>query len=71
MNNTWPKHTGLIQKFDAGLRKRMSVTRALDKTSSLGALIAAMSCAGCFPALASLGTAIGLEFLHPYGRHPY
>src|SRR3546814_14640674 len=44
----------------------MSATRILDKTSSLGSLVAAMSCAGCFPALGSLGAALGLGFLGPY-----
>ena len=44
----------------------MSVTRVLDKTSSLGALVSAMSCAGCFPALGSLGAAIGLGLLGQY-----
>lgn len=44
----------------------MSVTRVLDKTSSFGALVSAMSCAGCFPALGSLGAAIGLGFLGQY-----
>jgi mercuric ion transport protein len=44
----------------------MSVTRVLDKTSSFGSLVAAMSCAGCFPALGSLGAAIGLGFLGQY-----
>ncbi|MFC0682908.1 organomercurial transporter MerC [Lysobacter korlensis] len=44
----------------------MSTTRILDKTSSLGALIAAMSCTGCFPALGSLGAALGLSFLGQY-----
>ena len=44
----------------------MSTTRILDKTSSLGSLVAAMSCAGCFPALGSLGAALGLGFLGQY-----
>lgn len=44
----------------------MIVARALDKTSSLGTLVAAMSCAGCFPALGSLGAALGLGFLGQY-----
>ncbi|MFC0682541.1 MerC family mercury resistance protein [Lysobacter korlensis] len=44
----------------------MSTTGILDKTSSLGALIAAMSCAGCFPALGSLGAALGLSLLGQY-----
>jgi mercuric ion transport protein len=46
--------------------KSMSVTRVLDKTSSFGALVSAMSCAGCFPALGSLGAALGLGFLGQY-----
>ena len=44
----------------------MSISRVLDKTSSFGSLVAAMSCAGCFPALGSLGAAIGLGFLGQY-----
>ena len=39
------------------------VTRLGDKSGSLGAVIAAMGCSFCFPAIASLGTAIGLGFL--------
>lgn len=42
------------------------LARALDKTGSLGALVAAMSCAGCFPALGSFGAAIGMGFLGHY-----
>lgn len=38
----------------------MNISRALDKTGSLGALVSVMPCAGCFPALGSLGAAIGL-----------
>jgi mercuric ion transport protein len=37
--------------------------RLADKTGSLGALVSAMGCAMCFPAIASLGAAIGLGFL--------
>jgi mercuric ion transport protein len=44
----------------------MRFTRVLDKSSSLGSLLAAMSCAGCFPALGSLGAALGLGFLAQY-----
>ncbi len=44
----------------------MKITRILDKASSFGALTAAMSCAGCFPALGTLGTALGLGFLAQY-----
>ncbi len=34
-----------------------------DKVGALGALISAMGCAACFPAIASLGAAVGLGFL--------
>ncbi len=40
--------------------------RLADKVGSLGAVIAAMGCASCFPATASLGTALGLGFLSRY-----
>lgn len=39
------------------------VVRAGDKIGSLGAVVSAMGCAMCFPAIASLGAAIGLGFL--------
>jgi mercuric ion transport protein len=39
------------------------LTRIGDKAGSLGALGAAMGCAMCFPAIASLGAAIGMGFL--------
>ncbi len=39
------------------------LTRAGDKISSLGAVVSAMGCAMCFPAIASLGAAVGLGFL--------
>ena len=38
-------------------------TRITDKAGSLGAVVAAMGCAMCFPAIASLGAALGLGFL--------
>ncbi|MCC8361700.1 organomercurial transporter MerC [Lysobacter sp. A6] len=44
----------------------MQITKAIDKASSAGALLSALSCAGCFPALGSLGVALGLGFLAPY-----
>jgi len=37
--------------------------RVVDKAGSLGAVVAAMGCAMCFPAIASLGAALGLGFL--------
>jgi mercuric ion transport protein len=39
------------------------LTRIGDKAGALGALGAAMGCAMCFPAIASLGAAIGMGFL--------
>lgn len=39
------------------------LTRIGEKASSLGALVSAMGCAMCFPAIASLGAAVGLGFL--------
>jgi len=39
------------------------LTRIGDKVGSLGALLSAMGCAMCFPAIASLGGALGLSFL--------
>ena len=39
------------------------ITRLGDKSGSFGAVIAAMGCSFCFPAMASLGAAIGLGFL--------
>ena len=42
------------------------VTRAADKAGLLGSIASAMGCASCFPAIASLGTAIGLGFLSQY-----
>jgi mercuric ion transport protein len=39
------------------------ITRIGDKAGSLGSVVAAMGCAACFPAIASLGAALGLGFL--------
>ena len=38
-------------------------TRIGEKSGAFGGVVAAMGCAACFPALASLGAAIGLGFL--------
>ncbi|RUM94241.1 MAG: mercury transporter MerC [Thiothrix sp.] len=38
-------------------------TRMGEKSGAFGSVVAAMGCAACFPALASLGAAIGLGFL--------
>jgi len=34
-----------------------------DKAGALGTLVSAMGCAACFPAIASLGAAVGLGFI--------
>ena len=44
----------------------MLITRLSDKTGSLGAIASAMGCASCFPAIASIGSALGLGFLADY-----
>ncbi len=44
----------------------MRITSLFDKTGAIGALTAAMGCASCFPALGSLGAALGLGFLAHY-----
>ena len=38
------------------------ITRIADKAGALGSVVSAMGCAACFPAIASLGAAIGLGF---------
>lgn len=40
--------------------------RIADKAGVLGSIVGAMSCGACFPALASLGSALGLGFLSRY-----
>ncbi len=44
----------------------MRITSLFDKTGTIGVLTAAMGCASCFPALGSLGAALGLGFLAHY-----
>lgn len=39
---------------------------AADKTGVIGAIVAAIGCAACFPVLGSLGAAIGLGFLSQF-----
>src|SRR5438270_11328668 len=41
-------------------------TRVAGGTGTVGAIIAAMSCTACFPALASLASALGLGFLSQF-----
>ena len=42
------------------------MTRVADKAGALGGVVSAMGCAACFPAIASLGAAVGLGFLSEY-----
>lgn len=39
------------------------IIRLFDKTGAIGAVLAAMGCASCFPALGALGSSLGLTFL--------
>lgn len=39
------------------------LTRIADKTGVIGSIVSTIGCAMCFPALASIGAAIGLGFL--------
>lgn len=41
----------------------MRILSLFDKTGSLGAIVAAMGCAACFPAIGSLAATLGLGFL--------
>lgn len=42
------------------------VTRAADKAGVVGSIVSAASCPACFPALASLGAAVGLGVFAQY-----
>jgi mercuric ion transport protein len=44
----------------------MVLSRLSDKASSIGAVVAAMGCASCFPVIASLGASLGLGFLSQF-----
>lgn len=41
----------------------IQLNRWADKTGVIGVIVSSMGCAMCFPALASIGAAIGLSFL--------
>lgn len=45
------------------LNRMTFLSRIGDKTGSLGVLVSAIGCGMCFPAIASLGAALGLGFL--------
>jgi mercuric ion transport protein len=45
---------------------RYLIERTAEKAGVIGSIVSAMGCAACFPALASLGAAIGLGFLSRY-----
>jgi mercuric ion transport protein len=42
------------------------LSRLADKAGLIGSVVSAAACVNCFPALASLGMAIGLGILSPY-----
>lgn len=42
------------------------LSRIGDKTGAVGAIVSAMGCAMCFPAIASLGAALGMSFLQQW-----
>lgn len=42
------------------------ITRAADKAGVVGTVVSAAACPACFPALASLGTAVGLGIFAQY-----
>lgn len=44
----------------------MKIMQLFDKTGSFGAIVSAMGCASCFPALGAFGSSIGLGFLAQY-----
>lgn len=44
----------------------MRLSTLFDATGSLGAIVSAMSCASCFPAIAALGSSLGLGFLSEF-----
>jgi len=41
----------------------MRLTSLFDTSGTLGTIVAAMGCASCFPAIATLGSSLGLGFL--------
>lgn len=46
----------------------MTGSDIFEKLGSVGTIVSAMGCAACFPALASLGAAMGLGFLSAFER---
>ena len=46
----------------------MRFTNFFDASGSIGAVVSAMGCASCFPAIAALGSSVGLGFLGHFER---
>lgn len=42
------------------------ITRIADKAGTFGSILSAFGCAACFPAIASIGAALGMGFLQEY-----
>jgi mercuric ion transport protein len=55
-----------MQTKEQSIRMSSQGTRVAGGTGTIGAIIAAMSCTACFPALASLASALGLGFLSQF-----
>ena len=56
--------TEISARLDASTQSPL--TRIAGSGGTIGAIIAAMSCTACFPALASLASALGLGFLSQF-----
>ena len=42
------------------------ISRIADKAGTFGSIVSALGCAACFPAIASIGAALGLGFLQEW-----
>lgn len=61
----WDIQPHLFLKLILGSAMSLT-TKVADKAGLVGSIVSAMGCAACFPALATLGTAVGLGFLSQY-----
>lgn len=57
---------GRRRNFTQDVRMSIPGTRVAGSGGTIGAILAAMSCTACFPALASLASALGLGFLSQF-----
>ena len=61
-----PLDSELTGRYVAPMSTKEYATRLAGSGGTIGAIIAAMSCTACFPALASLASALGLGFLSQF-----